>query len=587
MHKTTKAFDICIVGSGAGCGPIAYELSKAGFSVGVLEKGAWYREKDFSKDEQLVRHNIFQSQLKHERHVLEEPNDDGSWSSNNTDQFWGGNIVGGASNFMSGYFHRLKPQDFRLVSTYGTIEGANTVDWPISYEDLEPYYCKVECIVGVSGRVVPHPNLEPRSTKDYPFAPTREHPIADWFDHACHQIGLHPLPMARGVLSAPFNGRSSCEYSGYCGSYGCHSGAKASSRAALLDQAIATGHCEILSHAKVYRINSDQKGDAESVDYFNSAGESVEVRAKIVVVACYSIESSRLLLSSPGVKHPEGIGNHYQQVGKNLHCCSGGTGHGIFEFDQFSHEQAKSLKIRGPFFNRALQDWYVIDDKKAFDQPVKGGTLDFVFDPPSPTSDANSLKHQNGELLWGTPLKQSIKSHFTQSRDFKFEVFCDWLTTDDCYVSLDQQEKDKWGSPVARVKVGYHPHDMKVAKYLVDKGKQVMHAMGAQKVWGNAFSAPTPNLVAGGLRFGKDPKTSVLDADCRVHGTSNLFVTDGSFMPNGGSVTPTFTIYANSFRVADKIKAQLGKTSESQETPGNTARFQGEAGTGCGKLHRN
>ena len=555
---TTKEFDVCIVGSGAGAGPVAFELAKAGYAVGILEKGGWYTEKDFYKDEQLPRHDVFQSQFKHERHVLEEPGEDGNWSSDTTSQFWGGNIIGGASNFMSGYFHRLKPDDFRLVSVFGKIKGANTVDWPISYDDLEPYYTKVEKVVGVSGRVVQHPHLEPRSTKDYPFPPTREHPIASWFDKACQKMDLHPLPMARGILSVPFNGRKSCEYSGYCGSYGCSSGAKSSSRAALLDQAVASGNCKIISRAKVYRINSDQKGNACSVDYYDRDGRSHEVRAKIIVVACYAIESARLLLSSPGPKHPDGIGNNNQQVGKNLHCCSGGTGHGVFEFDQFSNQQAEDLKVRGPFFNRALQDWYVINDEKVFDRPVKGGTLDFVFDPPSPTTDANSLKWQDGELLWGTPLKQRIKSHFTQSKDFKFEVFCDWLTTDDCYVSLDSKEKDKWGSPVARVKVGYHPHDMKVARYLVEKGKQVMKAMGAQTVWGNAFSAPTSNLIAGGLRFGNDPETSALDADCRVHGTDNLFVTDGSFMPNGGSVTPTFTIYANSFRVADKIKAQLG-----------------------------
>ncbi len=559
--------DICIVGSGAGAGPIAYELSKAGYSVIILEKGGWYTEKDFFKDEQLSRHDVFQSQFKDERHVLNEPNDDGGWSNDTTAQFWGGNIVGGASNFMSGYFHRLKPVDFRLVSIFGKIKGANTVDWPISYSELEPYYTKVERIVGVSGKVVKHPHLEPRSTKDYPFVPTAEHPIAGWFDKACHTLGFHPLPMARGILSKPYNNRRSCEYSGYCGSYGCSSGAKASSRAALLDQAIATGKCKIIPYAKAFHINSDQKGNATSVDYFdtnnpehtlaNAEKNALSIQAKIIVVACYSIESARLLLSSPGVKHPNGIGNNHQQVGKNLHCCSGGTGHGVFEYDQFSKQQADDLKIRGPFFNRALQDWYVIDDKKAFSKPVKGGTLDFVFDPPSPTSDANSLKREDGKLLWGSTLKQRIKSSFTQSKDFKFEVFCDWLTNDDCHVSLDSKEKDKWGSPIAKVKAGFHPHDMKVAQYLVDRGKEVMTAMGAQTVWGNAFSAPTSNLIAGGLRFGNDPKTSALDADCRVHGTDNLFVSDGSFMPNGGSVTPTFTIYANSFRVADKIKEQL------------------------------
>lgn len=549
-------FDCCVIGSGAGAGPVIYELAKAGYSVAILEKGKWYKEADFRKDEQLYRHDAFRSKIENERHILEE-HDGENWTEDTTAQFWGGNIVGGASNFMSGYFHRLKPQDFKLASTFGVIKGSNTVDWPISYEDLEPYYTKAENIIGISGKVVEHPFLEPRSTKDYPLPPTAEHPIASWFDKACRKIGLNPLPMARGILSRPFNNRKSCEYSGYCGSYGCASGAKASSRAALIDDAVATGNCTMFTEAKAYKLDSDEHGNVTSVRYFDSDKKSVQIKAKIFVVACYSIESSRLLLSSPGEKHKNGLGNNFDQVGKNLHCCAGGTGHGVFDFSQLSQSQVDQLMTRGPFFNRALQDWYVIDDKEAFDQPVKGGTIDFVFDPPSPTADANELKWQDGNLLWGTPLKQKIKSHFTQSKDFKFEVFCDWLTNDDCFVSLDKNETDDWGTPVARVKVGSHPHDLKVGEYIVEKGKQVMEALGAHSVRGSAFSAPTSNLIAGGLRFGSDPKTSALDPNCRVHGTNNCFVTDGSFMPNGGSITPTFTIYANSFRVADSILAQL------------------------------
>lgn len=556
---TVKEYDICVVGSGAGSGPIAYELSRAGYKVVVLEKGEHYNEQDFKKDEMLPRRKVFRSKIKHERHVIESPNDDGSWSSDTTDEFWGGNIVGGASNFMSGYFHRLKPEDFRLLSEFGPIEGANIVDWPISYEDLEPYYTKVEQVIGVSGKVVDHPNLEPRSTKDFPFPPTAEHPIADWFDKAATELGLHPYPMARGVLSQPFNGRNSCEYSGYCGSYGCHSGAKASSRASLLDQALKTGNLDIITGAKVYHINTNKDGNATSVEYFDRNNTSHRINAKIITVACYSIESSRLLLASKSKKYPDGIGNQHQQIGKNLHCCAGGTGHGIFDLTKFTPEQANQLKVRGPFFNRALQDWYFIDDKTVFNKRIKGGTIDFVFDPPSPTADANSLKwDDNDNLLWGSAYKKRLKSHFTQSRDFKFEVFCDWLPTDDCYVSLDDSETDRWGSAVAKVKVGFHPHDLKVAQYIVDKGVEVMKKMGATEYYGNAFTSPTSNLIAGGLRFGHDPKTSALDANCRVHGTNNLFVTDGSFMPNGGSITPTWTIYANSFRVADKILEQLG-----------------------------
>jgi len=122
-------------------------------------------------------------------------------------------------------------------------------------------------------------------------------------------------------------------------------------------------------------------------------------------------------------------------------------------------------------------------------------------------------------------------------------------------VSLHGSTKDKWGSPVASIKVGHHPHDLEVARYLVDKGVQVMKQLGAHRYFGNAFTAPTSNLIAGGLRFGHDARTSALDGDCRVHGTDNVYVTDGSFMPTGGSVTPTWTIYANSFRVADRILA--------------------------------
>ena len=556
--KAEPDFDVCIIGSGAGAGPVAYELVNAGLKVCMLEKGKWYDETHFKKDEQLSRHRIFKSQYDKERHVLEEPDGEGGWTRDNTSQFWGGNIVGGASNFMSAYFHRLKPNDFKLLSTYGPIKGANIADWPISYQDLSPYYDKVETLIGVSGKVLPHKFLEPRNTPDYPMPPTAEHPVSRYFDQACKSIGFTPLPMARGILSRPKGERLSCEYSGFCGSYGCHSGAKASSRASLIDQIKSKSNFTMLTGAKAYRIQTDDTGKATAVDYFVSKTKSKTITAKKFVVACYSIESARLLLSSVGKKHPRGLGNNYGQVGKNLHCCAGGTGHGIFDLTKLEANQARALKVRGPFFNRFLQDWYEINDKNISDKPLKGGTLDFVFDPPSPTADIGGLKWQsNGELLWGTPLKQKIKAHFTQSKDFKFEVFCDWLTTDDCFVSLDETEKDMWGIPVAKVRAGFHPHDVKVAQYLVDKGVEVMKAMGADEAYGNVFTQPTSNLVAGGCRFGNDPKTSVLNADCQVHDCDNVYVTDGSFMPNGGSVTPTMTIYANAFRVADKIIRKL------------------------------
>jgi choline dehydrogenase-like flavoprotein len=260
---------VCIIGSGAGAAPIAYTLSEAGIQVTILEKGPFLQEADFSKDEILAcRKSVYTPNLKDEQHVLETKNSQGEWVAKNTfdsgRDFWNGNMVGGSSNLMSGYFHRLKPNDFKLLSTYGPIEGANVADWPISYEDLEPYYAKVEQLVGVSGKVVNHAYLEPRSTPDFPYPPLRENIIAQKIDAASKVLGYSPLPTPRAIISESKNNRNSCYYSNYCGSYGCSSGAKGSARAALLQPALANGNLTIIPSAKVYKLQSNTNGDITS-----------------------------------------------------------------------------------------------------------------------------------------------------------------------------------------------------------------------------------------------------------------------------------------------------------------------------------
>ena len=557
-----KEFDVVVVGSGAGAGPVISEMAKSGKSVLVLEKGPWFTENEFFKDEMACcRRSIYTPDLKDEQHVLEEQTNDGGWVSESTSEsgwdFWNGNVVGGASNFMSGFFYRLKPKDFRLLSEFGPIKGANVVDWPISYEDLEPYYAKAETEIGISGKVTSHKFQEPRSTTDFPYPPTAEHPVVNRIDKACEDLNLQSLQTPRAVLSQPKENRNSCEYSGYCGSYGCHSGAKGSSRAALLDDAVKTGNCKILPHSKVYKLKSDNNGRVVEALYYDAEGKKQSVSASIFVVACHAIETSRLLLSSTGPKHPNGLGNNHSQLGKNLLFSAGGSGTGEFHYNQMDKLAASAMKTRGPFVNRGLQEWYYFNDK-SFGGETKGGVIDFLLRHPNPISKAMSTRwNDNENLNWGQNLKRDLKAVFTESQDLRFEVFNDWLPTDNCFVSLDSSVKDKWGSAVAKVRLGYHEHDLKVGEFLSAKAEMVLKRMGATNIRSNVSGSPPANLVAGGCRFGHDIKTSVLDADCKVHDVENLYVTDGSFMPTGGSVPYTWTIYANSFRVADIIKKRV------------------------------
>jgi choline dehydrogenase-like flavoprotein len=557
-----KDFDVCVIGSGAGGGPVAWTLAAAGHSVLVLEKGPWLTERDFFKDElACCRRSVYTPKLADEQHVIEDRDADGDWVGEATSEsgwdFWNGNCVGGSSNFMSGFFYRLKPTDFRLRTEFGPIAGANVADWPIAYEDLEPYYTLVETEVGVSGRVADHPFAERRSTADFPYPPTREHPIASRIDAACRTRGLHPLPTPRAILSQPRDQRRGCEYSGYCGSYGCSSGAKGSARAALLSRAVQTGRCDIRPHAKVYKLVSDARGMVVAAHYFDAGGKPQKATAKIFVVACQAIETSRLLLCSVGPKHPRGLANRSGQVGRNLLFSAGGSGTGDFIYADLDEEVAVALKTRGPFVNRGLQDWYTINDK-AFGERAKGGTVDFLLSHPNPIGRALSEKWDDADrLVWGRPLQQRLKSAFTTAQYLRYEIFCDWLPTDNCFVSLDASVRDKWGTPVARVRIGYHQHDLKVGRYINERVQPVLATMGAKNIRSSVSGAPPQNLVAGGCRFGNDPASSVLDADCRAHDVDNLYVTDGSFMPTGGSVPYTWTIYANAFRVAERIRTRL------------------------------
>jgi len=310
----------------------------------------------------------------------------------------------------------------------------------------------------------------------------------------------------------------------------------------------------VRAEAFVYKLESDEKRITK-VHYYDSKLESHEVHAKIFVLAAQAIETSRLLLNSKNEFFPDGMANHNKEVGKNLIFSAGGSGQGRFNFKNLSAKEQQDLMQTGLFFNRSLQDWYEFEDAGS---RYKGGTIDFLFEHQNVISRASrEFYNDSGKLIWGEELKNQIHKSLTQSRVLSFEVFNDWLPTDECFVSVDGTTKDKFGMPVGAINLWGHPQDIKVREHLAKIAVNVLREMGAEDISYSVSAAPPPNLVAGGCRFGNDPKTSVLDKNCKAHSLDNLYVTDASFMPTGGSVPYTWSIYANSFRVADKIMEHL------------------------------
>ena len=557
------SYDVAVIGSGAAGSAVAYTLTQAGYRVALIEKGAYIRREDFTKDEiaycrrELVTPNYFD-----EYHLIEQKTN-GKWVATPTYEsgwsFFNGTMVGGSSNLMSGMFHRMHPDDFRLRSRFGEIEGAEVADWPIDYDDLAPYYDLAERLVGISGDFRPHPFEPPRKKRDFPFPPTQENAFSAYFDTVCKREGVTPLVTPRAVLSQDHAHRKACYYSNFCGSYGCSSGAKGSGREAFVVPAMATGRLTLLTRTHVVRLHTDRPDRvayAETVDTLS--GKKGRVEARLFVVAAQAHESVRLLLNSANAAHPKGLANSSGRLGKHLVFSAGGAIEGTLYRKKRKGLDFDALMQPGLFVNRSILDWYFLEDW--WHGRYKGGLVEVMFEHQNIISRALKRSYRDdGKLLWGDALARKLRREFTEGKRIRFEIFNDWLPNPNCYVTTDPAYKDRFGMPVGKLRIGAHPHDMKVARRIAEKCRSLMEALGAEEIVESISPLPPQNLIAGGCRFGNDPRTSVLNAECQTHDIPNLFVADASFMPTGGSTPYTWTIYANALRVADRIVEKLEK----------------------------
>jgi len=572
----SDVYDVCIIGSGAGGGATAAALAEAGKRVLVLEKGPWFDAAQVCKDEVVqTRRPVLVPDPKDEP-MLEESSDAGmAGAGTKSATYWNGSLVGGSSVLMSGFFMRFKPDDFRARSIFGRMpDDMSVVDWPLSYDELEPYYDRVERELGVSGRIeprIPATLQDRRSSRTLPLPPTKEHPFAGALDETGRGMGLNPMPQ-------DFKGRKACDYNGFCGYSVCTTNAKGSSLAGWIPRAVATGRCEVRPHAMVRNLKTDSTGKRVVVaEYFDRDGKLQRVRARVFVVACQAIESARLLLNSKNPGHPNGLANGSGLLGRNLLFSTYGAGWG--EFPHGSNPERRAwLRSKEPFINRIVQDFYWYDPRRPLERNagnteaqrgmVQGGTLNFLPTHPYPIGAAlNQAFEDHADVrdprqapvpLWGRPLKERLHYWFREQTALKFEIFGVWYPHDDAHVSIAPGVKDKWGTPVSNVRAFNHRWSQDTASFLASQGVRILKAMGAQRPHTvRRYGGPSTNLIGGTCRFGDDPKTSVLDRDCRAHEVDNLYVTDASWMPTGGRVPFTFTIYANALRVAERIEKRV------------------------------
>jgi choline dehydrogenase-like flavoprotein len=450
---------------------------------------------------------------------------------------------------MAGYFHRLHPVDFRLRSALGAdAHGSTLADWPLRYEDLEPYYMRVESEVGVSGVWRRHPFEEPRAA-DFPMPPLAENSAAGRIDEACAKLGYHPFPTPMAILSQPRPGRDACMFCALCASYGCEIGAKSSTLAALLPGAEATGHCEVRPECMAVEIPVDASGRVTGVVYRTASGDHAFQAARCVVVSCTAIESARLLLLSRSSRFPNGLANSNGLVGKNLVFSGEAKGEALFK--RQGREDQAWLRDRAPFVQRSLQDFYFLD--RPVDGVRKAGTIIFAVAHPNAILTAERIAGSGSSTRWGARLKQALRDEARDARTLTFETFAEFLPTAGTYVDLDPDVKDRWGQPVARITLDRHPLDAAANHLLAKRGKEVFDAMSPDSAQITQDDGQDMVLQGGTCRFGKDPATSVLDLDCRAHSVPNLYVSDGSFLPTLGGVPPTLTILANAFRVGERL----------------------------------
>jgi choline dehydrogenase-like flavoprotein len=528
--SATSQHDVIIIGTGAGGGTLAWALASTGKRVLLIERGDYVPREPQNWSTQSV--------------VLEgRYNNADPWRDQHGKEFQAGThyFVGGNTKFYGAALLRMREQDFGELRHHGGVSPA----WPIAYADLEPYYTQAEHLYHVHGKRGEDPT-EPWASAPYKHPAMSHEPRLQALSDGWERLGHRPFHVPVGVMIDERNRRkSACIRCATCDGHPCLVNAKADAQVVCVDPALEHGNVSLITGAYVARLETDGSGREVKRVHVRRNGEDETHSADVVVVACGAINSAALLLRSASERHPQGLANGSGMVGRNYMCHLNSVMLAISKCPNPTVFQ-KTLALNDFYFG--TDDWR---------HPM--GHISFVG-----KTDAHVLAAGVPKFTPGWTLDQMAK----HSLDF-------WLTSEDLPSAENRVTVERDGT----VRLTYTPNNEEGHRRLQAKLKDLMgrvpcdvHGMecfqGLSRL--NAYVGKRIPLAGvahqnGTCRFGADPKTSVLDLNCRAHEVDNLYVVDGSFFPSSSAVNPALTIMANALRVADHLKERLGVAGAAAE----------------------
>ena len=557
-QSRSTTYDVAIVGSGAGGGMAAYQLTKAGAKVVMLEAGSWWDNADpkYSAMLKMPYDSPRRGASTPDRPFGEWDACIGGWTipgepytkaEGTKFDWWRGRMLGGRTNHWGRISLRFGPDDFRRK----TLDGMGD-DWPISYDDLKPWYDEVDRLIGIFGSLENLPNDPDGIFHPAPAPRYYEHLVKD----TCDRMKVTCIPARLSVITKPLNGRSPCHYCGQC-NRGCMTNSNFSSPNVLIFPAMKTGNLTLITDAMAREVLTGPDGRAMGVAYVDKkTGEDREVRARIVVLAASALESARLLLNSKSSRHPNGLANASGVVGRYITDTTGTDVAGfiprLVDVPRHNADGVGGGHIYMPWW----LDNTKLDFPRGYHIEVWGG-----LGMPSYGFMGGIQSYPEGGG-YGADLKQQYRKYWGATVGFSGRG--EMIPNDKSFVEIDPVVKDRFGIPVLRVHWEWRDSEYLQVKHMQETFRAIIAEMGGE-VWSAMPTKEQGYGIAnggaiihelGGVRMGRSDRDSALNANCQAWDCDNLFVADGGPFVSQADKNPTWTILALSMRTSDHIIRQ-------------------------------